>query len=275
MSRISTGLSQRFGLTAITVLLCTLTWPAATARASAIYTYTGNNYTAFFPNPGNFNTYTNQMSVTGTITLANPLDPNLVSTPISSSSILYYAVSDGVITITPDCCSSINAVVSTDAYGNIVAPYRVSVGLPQDSLSTRFISFASPPFAPFPPGGEINDYTGVFSSGPCVPPQCNRVAAASYVPGTWGAIPEPTTGLLVFAGLLGLAGWRRTQSLAVHALACCRKASASRTTSDLDRAHRIAHREHDVRSSSHSLCHPHVTASRLFGARENSYAGAP
>jgi PEP-CTERM motif-containing protein len=106
----------------------------------------------------------------------------------------YWDFQNGVFTPMANLYS-LTAQLSTDALGAIVGPY---------SLSLRAGTFD--PYLLIDQGGAT---AGHFGSGPCVPPLCSREPALAQA-GTWSTtpVPEPSTTLLVMAGLL-IAGWVR------------------------------------------------------------------
>jgi hypothetical protein len=175
---------------------------APTASATLIYQYTGSSYTIFLPGNQDSGRYTNTMMVTGTITLASALPPNLA---LSNVLVLDFAFNDGAISFVPGNGSTIFAQLSTDGSGNVIAPYLVILNQSLDIPAG---------FGPYirvidePPTITEAD-VGVFGSGPCVQPFCNRQAAISQATGVWTLVPEPSTGLLAMGGVLCFTGMRR------------------------------------------------------------------
>ena len=170
---------------------------APTASATVIYQYTGSPYMIFLAGNQDSGLYTSTMMVTGTIALASALPPNLV---LSNVSILDFSFNDGAISFVPANGSTIFARLSTDGSGSIIAPYLVVLN--QATLPGGFGPYIG--ITDEPPNITEVD-VGVFGSGPCVQPSCNRQAAISRVAGVWTLVPEPGTGLLVVVGVLGLA----------------------------------------------------------------------
>lgn len=183
---------------------------ASSAQATAIYQYTGNPFESISDNPLPAGTYTTAMSVSGVMMLNSPLAPNLVQKGISPTSFMF---SDGRNAIT-DASPGLNIVsftLSTDADGNI-SFWDIMVS----------VNFALPAFPgeQSPQIGTENLVSGGLDAArlaECVTLLlCTSFVADSasvLSPGTWTLIPEPSTALLLAAGLAGLAQMGRRPRL--------------------------------------------------------------
>ena len=206
--------TERLGAAAICGALM-LVAATSVAKASTVYTYTGNNFInpisdATPPN----GTYTTGMSVTGSFTVLNPLPANSPLTEISAS-LLSFSFSDGRNTITNLNATFVLFQIGT-ALGNINAwtidilhndpTYLVTAG----SQSREIISASV--------GSDIGlivQCITPFGSGCNI--QADQAATQLQVPGTWSSVTTPNetplpAALPLFAGglsALGLLGWRR------------------------------------------------------------------
>ena len=186
---------RKFVLAAVLVLM------AGGAQATT-YTYTGVNFDAAS------GPYTTAMSVSGSITLASPLAPNLVGADLLAS-LTAWSFTNGVQTYSSAAPPLFQQVlVSTDANGAIA---DWSVGFNISGSQEAVISCGSLGPAPalgtcFTSGSMIPGYDfGGFAFGS---------QASAAVAGSWAMVPEPSTALLVGIGLTGLAakGRRRNRS---------------------------------------------------------------
>jgi hypothetical protein len=151
-----------------------------TANASVIYDYTGQPFTAKAISP-----YTTSDSVSGSMTLATALAPNLSNSDISPTA---FSFSDGEQTINqsnvyepyPDADYYSYISISTDSSGNITA--FSDIHLVNDSSTSSYIAL----------------YDGDYVQ------TSNSTYAFNDVAGTWSVAPEPASlGLLsVAAGAL-------------------------------------------------------------------------
>jgi hypothetical protein len=164
----------------------------SSAHAIATYQYTGNPFSDFQP------PYSAANFVTVTMTLAEPLGPNLPCCASAPPSVLSLSISDGLHTLdlnTPNLDPArVFAGFGTDAEGTIIG-WSVFLGLFDQSFITTFsFDFIQPLNA--------QDVSAI-------PPGQGAVNSA---PGSWSLVPEPSTGLLVFCGLLGLSGRCRARA---------------------------------------------------------------
>src|ERR1700721_3519096 len=117
-------MKRRHKLGFLVVLLSTqCLWSAQFADAATVYTYTGSDFTSFFPTAQGV--FTSSDSITGSFTVATPLADNLSFSEVSFTS---YSFSDGADTLTnlnsapmSDTPAPFAFAVSTDASGNIIA----------------------------------------------------------------------------------------------------------------------------------------------------------
>jgi hypothetical protein len=168
---------------------------AASASASAVYTYTGNPFTAVI------SPYTTSDSVTASIVLSAALSDNLSFANVAPTS---FTMSDGVQTInTANVFSSIFQI-STDSSGKIVAWDIVSEGLNGEIISDLKVpstdeGFLIGPGSTFLALGRNQGNPGTWA-GPNQP-------IVTPLP---AALPLFATGL----AMTGLLGWRKKRKAA-------------------------------------------------------------
>jgi hypothetical protein len=180
------------------------------ALATTIYAYTGNNFT-LYPSP-----YTDQMSVSATFSLAQPLAANL---NFSSVSPISFSLSDGVNTITDQSDNLLSTLFRfiTDGSGNI-QEWNVSVltDFPTQSVGETRITIGT---VNNPSLGQIYDQ-GLISTctntGNCSSGLVQTNAFISGSPGAWQVttVPVPAAAWLFGSGLLGLIGVARRKKAA-------------------------------------------------------------
>ena len=177
--------------------------------ASTIYEYTGNNYTTY-PSP-----YTDQMSVTATIELAQPLGANLNFVNVSPISFSFY---DGVNTLTDQSNNFFTIFrFTTDGSGNILE-WNASIGTDfatQTAGETRFTigTVNTPSLGQTYDQGYIETCT---NTGNCGSGLQQAVAFTTNSPGNWQITtgPLPAAFWLFGSGLLGLIGISRRKIVA-------------------------------------------------------------
>lgn len=197
MTRMPWPFTLRFlrGLALLCFALCALA--AVPASADTIYTYSGNPLsqvicTTCGVTPSNL--------LSGTVTLSSALNPNLAAlnaAPLLTS----YFFTDGVQTA-DNTTTTPNFWVSTNAAGQITA---------WDFEAWSFTTGVD----------EFQTTSGIFT---CRPNGCSSgngdsvslanitLVAQNSKPGSWqqgsgGTVPEPSSLLLLIAGLLGFAPW--------------------------------------------------------------------
>lgn len=169
----------RYRISVLT-LGCLLAFGIQPAKADAVYTYTGKPFTIVSA------PYTTADFVSGELTLAAPLAPNL---PLSDlTNIDSFSLSDGQQTLGSSTPLPLQEIqVSTDASGNITS-WHIFLGL----STSHFISTQDIP--------NVTADAGALNS--------TQQADNDATPGVWrssvSATPEPASLALFTAGLLAL-----------------------------------------------------------------------
>jgi hypothetical protein len=89
--------------------------PRAASASSITYYYTGQAFTSF---TGGFNCPSGTCSITGSMTLANPLGANAFSDPTTPTA---FSFTDGITTFDNTNSTLINSLFATDGSGQIAA----------------------------------------------------------------------------------------------------------------------------------------------------------
>lgn len=158
----------------------------APSYAGTIYSFSGDNYTSIFgPGPG-YTTppaYTTSMSVNGSVTFNQALDPNL-SFSDQITNITTYSFFDGVQTYTPSNTVVGFANLSTDNEGNIIADWLFALVYPPFMLGIVLENYTDE-------FGFLNVSTGAQGSTD----GGDTIFGVGIVEtaGTWALIPEPST----------------------------------------------------------------------------------
>jgi hypothetical protein len=163
-----------------------------TASAVVTYSYSGNNFTTVVDWPSVGGTYSNSMSVSGSMTLGAPLAPNLLNQGIAP---LSFSFGDGRNTLThASSFSSQSFYVSTNALGDLTN-WSIYLQTPLNIEPIRAIL-------------SSNDGSLVVDQGSIVPFAGSADSAETAQPGIWNLVPEPSTAALLAAGLM-LATFKR------------------------------------------------------------------
>ena len=178
---------------------------AAPAKADSSETYTGNAYTNIpVPSSG----YTTANSITATLTFENPLpaDASLsygyggIGTPTATDPLEAFVISDGAVTL--NLTDGFNIFLVTGSGGQIVAWFVGGCEAPCSSAINIDTQFGLPsPFATLGLDGSTQGSSGTI------------LAYNRDDPGKWTSVPEPSSLLMLCAGILGLAGLSIKKSL--------------------------------------------------------------
>jgi hypothetical protein len=171
-------------------ILSLATIDAPSARAAAIYTYTGNNFTtATGP-------YSTSDFISVSFTLPAALGDNDDLQTITPSA---FSFTDQLHTITNSNIGtgSTQFLISTDSSGNITAWVISAIndlpGIPVTGIDTEFTSFISDQAD----SAQFN----IFQQPGATPGEGSNMGD----PGTWEMTPEPGSSSLVLLGILGIA----------------------------------------------------------------------
>jgi PEP-CTERM motif len=175
---------------------------AAPAKADSVDTYTGNPYTTVSSG------YTTANSITATLTFENPLpaDASLaygfggLGTPTATDPLEAFVITDGAATL--NLSDGFNIFLVTGSGGQIVAWFVGGCGSPCSSTINIDTQFGLPsPFATLGVDGSVQGSGGTV------------LAYNTDDPGKWSSVPEPSSLLMLGAGILGLAGLSIKKSL--------------------------------------------------------------
>jgi len=192
--------------------ICIVIFTAFKANASAIYTYTGNNFTSITA------PYTTDMNITLQFETAALLTSTGTMTNVSAE-ILSYSVFDGINTLT-EADSEIDVLVNIDTTTGQPTEWAIfatnefgkSVGDIVNRMNTIYYDFS---------GGSDGALEAECIFMPVVGGECmgliNGGSADVYNPpgssGTWSVVPIPAAVWLFGSGLIGLIGVARRKKL--------------------------------------------------------------
>jgi hypothetical protein len=171
---------------------------AAPVKADSVESYTGNAYTnVAVPSSG----YTTASFITATLTFKNPLPANAslaygyggIGTPTATDPLLAFSISDGAATF--NLSNGLNIFLVTGSQGQIVSWFVGACAAPCSSALNIDTQFGLP--SPFATLGADGSTLGSYGS------------ASAYNtddPGTWTSVPEPSSFLMLGAGILSLVG---------------------------------------------------------------------
>jgi|SRR5580700_11498759 hypothetical protein len=178
---------------------------AAPVKADSVESYTGNTYTnVSVPSSG----YTTASFITATLTFQNPLPSNAslaygyggLGTPTATDPLLAFSISDGSQTF--NLSNGINIFLVTGSQGQIVSWFVGACGAPCSSALNIDTQYGlSAPFATLGADGSTQGSGGTV------------LAYNTNDPGRWTSVPEPSSLLMLGAGILGLAGFSLKRSL--------------------------------------------------------------
>ncbi len=171
---------------------------AAPAKADSVESYTGNTYTnVSVPSSG----YTTASFITATLTFQNPLPANAslaygyggLGRPTATDPLLAFSISDGSQTF--NLSNGLNIFLVTGSQGQIVSWFVGACGAPCSSALNIDTQFGLP--GPFATLGADGSTQGSYGTA---------LAYNNDDPGKWTTVPEPSSLLMLGAGILGLAG---------------------------------------------------------------------
>lgn len=210
-------------LAAAPLALAVSLFTAAPARASVIYTYTGNTFTQVVADgpvtPSE--PYTTSDRVTGFMRFASPLAADL--TPLTAVTPTAFSFSDGINTITERNATIADFSVTTDGAG-LIARWSVLVGryAPQVGGGTSWI-MATLNFEDGFNGVRVEDFANdILCGSDSTTTGCGQGgdyfvqgASRAEAPGLWerrvAPVAEPSSILLAGAAIAGLAARRRAR----------------------------------------------------------------
>jgi hypothetical protein len=174
---------------------------AAPAKADSVDTYTGNPYTTVSSG------YTTANSITATLTFKNPLpaDASLaygyggIGTPTATDPLEAFVITVGAATF--NLSDGLNIFLVTGSQGQIVAWFVGGCGSPCSSAINIDTEFGLPPNPTLGFDGSTQGSGGTV------------LAYNTDDPGKWSSVPEPSSLLMLGAGILGLAGLSIKKSL--------------------------------------------------------------
>jgi PEP-CTERM motif len=171
---------------------------AAPAKADSVESYTGNTYTnVSVPSSG----YTTASFITATLTFQNPLPANAslaygyggLGRPTATDPLLAFSISDGSQTFS--LSNGLNIFLVTGSQGQIVSWFVGACGAPCSSALNIDTQFGLP--GPLATLGADGSTLGSYGTA---------LAYNNDDPGKWTSVPEPSSLLMLGAGILGLAG---------------------------------------------------------------------
>jgi hypothetical protein len=188
-----------------------MTFCAVSAKADTTYTYTGNPFTSGI-------CFARVVvclgaSVDGSLTLASPLGDNLHDFAVKPESFSFEAA--GLIVTNLEITAPSTFAFSTNASGQING-WNISVtGNADFNGFPALVTIGSFSNLAFINGEDAED--NIVSSSPELGGQHGEIENLN-MPGTWTvssgtSVPEPTTGTLLIAGLVGLAVFALKKSL--------------------------------------------------------------
>lgn len=171
-------------MTKIAVATSLLIAAHSSASATVTYFYTGTDFTAVI------SPYTTSDKVTGYIVLSSPL---LADSPLTYVQPVAFSFSDGVQTLSYTDTNSDTFIVGvgTGAGGSIDSWY-ISVAAQVNGVNLKQIVTTNITNSPGDAGVSAIVVPGEY------------VAGTTTTPGTWSAVPEPSTWAMMMAGFLGL-----------------------------------------------------------------------
>ena len=171
---------------------------AAPVKADSVESYTGNAYTnVTVPSSG----YTTASFITATLTFQNPLPANAslaygyggLGRPTATDPLLAFSISDGSQTFS--LSNGLNIFLVTGSQGQIVSWFVGACGAPCSSALNIDTQFGLP--GPLATLGADGSTLGSYGTA---------LAYNIDDPGKWTSVPEPSSLLMLGAGILGLAG---------------------------------------------------------------------